>query len=215
MRVKYPRTPHLPWSESLSSDDKMIQCLKALLGRRVIVMEKMDGENCTMTPDVCHARSVDSNHHWTRDWVKAFHSTIKLDIPAGYRVCGENLFAQHSIVYTKLPSYFLGFSIWDDHNVSLSWDATAEWFKLLGIQHPAIIYDGIYDEDAIKRAYAAYLKEVGRDVEGYVVRLADEIPYDEFGFSVCKYVRRGHVNPDSTHWLYGGREIKQNGLVVL
>lgn len=212
MSIKYPRTPHVSWSESLGSDDKMIPTMAAFIGKRVIVKEKVDGENCTMTPDICHARSCDSTHHWTRDWVKAFHATIKRDIPDGHRICGENLFAQHSIRYEALPSYFLGFSIWDERNVSLAWDVTAEWFDLLGIQHPAVIYDGVYNEIAIKAAYAAYTKTVGRDVEGYVIRVADEIPYSDFGLKVCKFVRSGHVQPGDSHWLYGGREIKQNAL---
>src|SRR3546814_9804484 len=44
-------------------------------------------------------------------WVKQFRSGIAADIPEGWRVCGENLFAKHSIHYTALPTYFMGFSI--------------------------------------------------------------------------------------------------------
>lgn len=44
-RIKYPRTFHFPWSEGVQSDDKVISTLHHLEDRRVIVTQKMDGEN--------------------------------------------------------------------------------------------------------------------------------------------------------------------------
>jgi len=41
-----------------------------LIGREVVVTEKMDGENTTMYCDNIHARSIDGRHHPSRDWVK-------------------------------------------------------------------------------------------------------------------------------------------------
>lgn len=43
---KYPRTPHLPWSPGATSDDKYIQDLNSFKGRKIVITEKMDGENC-------------------------------------------------------------------------------------------------------------------------------------------------------------------------
>lgn len=212
--IKYPRTPHLPWSESLGSDDKMIQSLAAFIGKRVIVTEKMDGENATLRADKCHARSCDSRHHFTRDWLKSFWSRIARDIPEGYRICGENLWAKHSIRYDALRSYFMGFSVWDDTNTALSWDETQEWFSLLGVTSVSVIYDGVWDEAAIKLAFEKYKAEQSRDIEGYVVRISDRIPYNDFGSCVCKFVRKGHVNPDSNHWLYGNTQITSNTLEI-
>jgi hypothetical protein len=54
------------------------------------------------------------------------------DIPLGWRVCGENVFAKHSIYYDKLPSYFLVFSIWDENNFSLNWEEVEGLCELLG-----------------------------------------------------------------------------------
>lgn len=49
----------------------------------------------------------------SRDWIKALHGQIAHEIPEGWRLCGENLYARHSIAYDALPSYFTLFSIWD------------------------------------------------------------------------------------------------------
>lgn len=44
--IKYPSTPHLPFSQGLQRDDTRITTLDYLNGREVVVTEKMDGENC-------------------------------------------------------------------------------------------------------------------------------------------------------------------------
>lgn len=36
----------------------------------VVITEKMDGENTTLYRDGLHARSLDSRHHPSRNWVK-------------------------------------------------------------------------------------------------------------------------------------------------
>jgi hypothetical protein len=100
--IKYPRTPHLPWSPGASSDDVFLIDTQMFMGKSVVITEKMDGENTTLYPDHLHARSLDSRHHPSRTWVKQWHQTLAHDIPQGWRICGENLYAQHSVSYTQL-----------------------------------------------------------------------------------------------------------------
>jgi len=116
---KYPRTPHLPWSPGVSADDITQFSLLSFEGADVVVTEKMDGENTSLYRDHSHARSLDSIHHSSRDWLKQWHGTFAHNIPLGWRICGENLFARHSVRYDHLASYFYGFSIWDDTNQAL------------------------------------------------------------------------------------------------
>ena len=149
-RVKYPRTPHLPWSPGGTSDDSYLVDTKHFEGKEVIVTEKMDGENTTLYNDGMHARSIDSRHHPSRDWVKAFHSVFAREIPVGWRVCGENVYAKHSIEYDALPSYFLLFSVWNEKNESLSWDQTVEWASLLGVETVPELWRGIWDSTALR-----------------------------------------------------------------
>jgi hypothetical protein len=197
--VKYPRTHHLPWSEGMHDDDRMLPSIDVFARRRVIVTEKMDGENTTLYRHTLHARSVDGRSHPSRNWVKGFWSQVCGDIPEGWRVCGENLYAKHSIGYDNLPSYFMAFSIWDERNACLPWDETLEWLDLLGMTPVPVLYDGPFDAKVIQSLYGP--KDWGQR-EGYVVRVADGFSYGAFRDSVAKFVRRGHVQTNK-HWMHG------------
>lgn len=203
-RVKYPRTLHMPFSRGVSSDDKMLsydKLYELYSGKQVLITEKLDGECTTLYKDYSHARSLDSNHHPSRDWVKRFHSEIAHNIPEGWRVCGENVFAKHSISYDNLDSYFYGFSIWDENNNCLSTDETEEWFQLLGIVHaPILSYCILYGNwvDGIQDL-AEVVVENGR--EGIVMRNRESFHYNDFKHNVVKYVRENHVQT-SDHWAH-------------
>jgi hypothetical protein len=199
--VKYPRTHHLPWSENINNDDRVIPHLRVMESEEVVVTEKMDGENTTMYPDHIHARSIFSGSHPSRDWVKNFWSKICGDIPQGWRVCGENVFAKHSIHYGNLPSYFMGFSIWNEKNICLSWDETLEWFQLLGIVPVPVLYRGIFNETKIKQLWNPCKHSSS---EGYVVRLSKQLDYGTFRFAVGKFVRKDHIQTVK-HWMHGQR----------
>lgn len=207
--VKYPRTLHVPWSLGMNDDDRMHPNMLNFVGKRVIVTTKMDGENTTMYNDYIHARSIDGRSHPSRDWVKQFHASKISGNISGMRICGENVYAEHSIKYTNLSTYFYGFSLWNERNICLSWDDTLEWFELLGITPVPILYDGIYDESLIR---ALWSKDQWADVEGYVIRIADEIPYGRFKHDYAKFVRDGHVQT-AKHWFFGQPVIK-NGLKI-
>jgi len=189
--VKYPRTFHLPWSPGATSDDKVLANTNHFIGKKIVVTEKMDGENTTMYKDHIHARSLDSAGGIDRDWVKMFWSTFSHDIPDNYRICGENMWARHSIHYTNLKSYFYGFSIWDGETC-LDWDIMLMYFQYFDIVPVPVVYKGIWNEELIRSINID-------DKEGYVVRLADSFEYKDFGTSVAKYVRANHVQTDE-HW---------------
>lgn len=202
--VKYPRTQHLPWSPGIHDDDRIISDVSVFEGKEIIVTEKMDGENTTMYFDHIHARSVDSRGGEDRAWVKQFWSTISSDIPKGWRICGENMWAKHSISYESLDSYFYGFSIWNDQNICLSWDETLEYFNYFNIVPVKVLYEGIWN---IKSLHDLE-KNLNTDTqEGYVVRIKDSFCYGEFSKSIVKYVREDHVKT-TTHWRYGSQLIK-------
>jgi len=200
-KTKYPRTPHVPWSPGFTGDDIRLIDLGHFKGKQVVVTEKLDGENCTIGRNYSHARSLDPQPHPSRDWVKSLAGQIGHDIPDGWRLCGENLFAQHSIAYDELPSYFVLFSIWDNNNVCLSWDDTEEWAQLLGVHTVPVLYRGPWDEEKIQAVFDGKSKfSAGGPAEGYVVRNAGAFHYSQFNKNIAKYVRAGHVAPDSQHW---------------
>lgn len=217
MRVKYPRTPHLPWSVSKTHDDEDIHDLTNFYEQEVVVTEKMDGECTTIYPDgTCHARSTDSQHHPSRSMVKALASQIGHEIPVGWRVCGENMYAYHSVIYTDLPSYFLVYGIYNEHDHCLSWKDTVETCAMLGLSTVPVLYTGVWDEGLIRGLWTGkgrcptFESKITQpefpkdfepcDAEGYVVRLASEFPRASFSTCVAKYVRAAHVQTNS-HWM--------------
>lgn len=191
--TKYPKTHYLPWAKP-ATHDRRIADMSKFEGQRVIMTEKMDGENTTMYRSKIHARSLDSVNHPSRNWVKNYWSTLQFNIPHDIRICGENCYAKHSIHYTELDSYFYGFSAWRE-NMCLSWDETLAIFAELGIVPVNVLYDGIYDKDMIGQ----YRWNM-RKMEGYVLRIADEFPLSEFELSIGKHVRDGHIETDE-HWM--------------
>jgi len=195
--IKYPKTFHLPWSEGITNDDKVMS-QHPFGAKRVIITEKMDGENTTLYNDHIHARSLDSRHHPSRDWVKQFWSTIRHEIPEGMRICGENVYAQHSIGYNDLQSFFLGFSIWNG-NTCLDWDTTVEWFDLLGITPVPVLYDGPFSRRVAIQVWGQMDPECN---EGYVIRMASSFQLEDFQQNVGKFVRPAHVQTDE-HWMNG------------
>jgi RNA ligase len=199
-RVKYPRTHHLPWSQGKTEDDRVMEDLSGFENQRVIVTRKMDGENTSIYGDGLHARSINGRNHASRDWVKNFWSRIAGDIPQDWRICGENLYAKHSIAYADLPSYFMGFSIWNERNECLDWDSTLEWFDLLGIAPVPVLYDGMWDAKLIQGLYDS--KRDYHTHEGYVVRTAAGFGYGDFRRCVAKFVRADHV-ATTAHWMHG------------
>ena len=204
MRRHYPRTPHLPWSPGAAADDVRAGDLAGLVGREVVVTEKLDGENTTLYRDGLHARSLDSGHHPSRTWVKGLQGRIGPAVPPGWRVCGENLFARHSLGYTDLESYFFGFSVWDAEDGCLDWDSTVRFLHRVGVPTPRVLWRGRFDE----RALRALVLDPARQ-EGYVVRTVAGFPGADFGLRAAKWVRRGHVQTDR-HWMHS--TVVANGL---
>ncbi len=206
---KYPRTHHLPYSLTVSEDDVKNLTDKHFYGKEVVVTEKLDGENTTMYWNHIHARSIDSKKHPSRNWINAFWNGIRYDIPKTFRICGENLFAKHSIFYNQLKTYFYVFGIYDGETC-LSWDDTKEWCGILNLEYVPVLYEGIYDAELIKQCYSGRSK-LGGEQEGFVVRIKDSFTYEEFKTHCNKFVRKNHVTTDD-HWMY--QKIVMNELKI-
>jgi hypothetical protein len=207
--IKYPRTFHLPFSQGRTDDDRALKGCSNFEGKEVVVTLKMDGENTTGYADgYIHARSLDSNNHPSRNWVKNFLPAKLYELPKDWRMCGENLYAKHSIHYTGLGTYFYLFSIWDERNNCLSWDDTVEWSKLLDLTTVPVIFSGKFDETKI-RALGEWVEHNKETVEGFVIRVADKFSYSQFSKSVAKFVRKNHVQTNK-HWIK--QSISVNGL---
>ena len=158
----------------------------------------MDGENTNMYQDRIHARSIDSNDHPSRHWVKGTWGQIKDEIPDGWRICGENLYAKHSIFYDDLDTYFMVFSIWDENNYRLPWNEIIDVCKMLNLKHVPIIDIIEYDEEYLKNL--ANSLDIGKK-EGYVIQNIESFHYTDFKDNVAKWVRPKHVTT-TEHWMF-------------
>ncbi len=197
-RFKYPRTYHIPHSPGATNDDKKLTDYSIFEKKEIVISVKMDGENTSGYSDgYIHARSLDGRNHESRNWLKNFLPAKLYDLPEGWRICGENLYAKHSIHYTNLKSYFYLFSIWNNRNECLSWGETETWANLLEIDNVPILYKGLFNLEKV----IEIIKNLDtNNNEGFVIRLADKFPYSKFKESVAKYVRENHIQ-SSEHWI--------------
>lgn len=202
---KYPRTLHLPQSLSVTSDDKVHKSIEQFKGMEVVITEKMDGENTTIYCDGTHARSIDGRYHPSRAWMKQFAATISPHLDSRERICGEYLYARHSITYENLETYFYGFGWFIDGDLQ-SWDDMLQRFEEFKIKHVPVLYHGHYYDGLIEETIS---KLDLTKQEGFVLRYASYIKEDQFSSMVGKFVRNGHVQTDK-HWMY--TEIVKNGI---
>lgn len=71
---KYPKTYYLPWSKlEIYGNDRVLENDENFKNRPILVSEKRDGENTSLYSDgFVHARSIDSDNHPSRTWIKNF-----------------------------------------------------------------------------------------------------------------------------------------------
>lgn len=214
MRYKYPRTFHFPFSPGADKSDKILESLDAFEKpelQNVVTTIKMDGENTTLYHDYWHARSMTQNQHLSRNWLAAFHATIQHLIPPEIRICGENLYATHSIHYKNLPSYFQVFGIWEGDKC-WSWEDTEQFCQDMKLDTVPVLSKGRWQgQTATYHWFESLLKTnfMEDDVEGIVVRLDKEIKLDEWPTQCAKMVRANHIQTDQ-HWM--SKPVQKNGL---
>jgi len=205
MPSKYPRTPHLPWSPGATADDTRAADVSIFEGREVVVTEKMDGECTTIYQNgKCHARSVDSGPHPSRERVKALAAEVGHRLTEDRCIVGENVYAKHSIGYSELPAHFLVFGVHllhEEQAVTVaSWRHVEAWCRDLGLAHVPVLYRGPWDEAKVRACWTGRSR-CGGEQEGYVVRFAGSFTVELFPRFVMKYVRDKHVQTDE-HWMH-------------
>ncbi len=209
--VKYPRTRHMVISPGFTPDDLCAteEIYKQWIGKEVIATSKLDGEATTFGnadgKAFIHARSVDGYNSGpaahTRDWMRKYAGQISHELPDNWRFCGENCYAVHSVKYTKLPTYFFLYNIWNEKNECLSWQETTEWANLLGVKTVPVLYQGLWDQQKLENLWPYPAVYGEQEPEGYVIRLAEKFSYANFQNSLVKWVRENHVAGE--HWSRG------------
>lgn len=217
MKEKYNRIFHLPWSSG-TNDDKIAKSVDSLLNVPIVIQCKFDGSNVCMMREACFSRSHSGPPtHPSFNQFKILHATIKWSIPEDIQIFGEWLFAQHSIYYDKLPSFFLGFGIRNiNTKIWYSTDDTLAMFESLNLKSAPIDFKGIVKAEQDLKDLAQGIMEsagvYGPEREGLVIRLASAFDNKDFSISVMKQVRPNHVKTDA-HWAH--QAVRPNKLAKL
>lgn len=125
---KFPRTQHLYNLGAASREDLIMTRPQDLLNHGpVFVEEKIDGANLGLSIDVntFTVRAQNRSHYVNRDyhaqftkldsWISTHTADLfaVLDPPGRYILFGEWMAIRHSIHYTRLPSLFVAFDMFD------------------------------------------------------------------------------------------------------
>lgn len=211
---KYPRTLHLPYSQSVTSDDRISDSANSLLGIDIVITEKLDGENCGMTDDGVYARShaAFTTSPWSREVRQLHKLSVEDELGDGVYLFGENMEGIHSIEYTNLTSYFYIFGI-RDNNIWIPWNKVEEYSYLLDIPTVPVLFKGVVNTEKelkdLVNGLVSKPSQLGGQIEGIVVRNASLFHNDDFADNVMKWVRKDHVQT-TTHWTRDWKKAKIN-----
>lgn len=210
---KYPRTYHFEFSPGVTNDDRIAESVSNLIGKEIVITEKLDGSNTAMTNGGVYGRShaeFTKNPWDVKSW--EIYNTIKKDIHDGLFLFGEGMYGIHSITYSNLKSYFYLFGV-RDNNIWVSWDKVEEYSYLLDIPTVPVLFKGILNtEDELKNMILSLSNEpssLGGIREGVVARNSSLFHNDDFESNVIKFVRKDHVQT-STHWTRNWKKSKLN-----
>ncbi len=123
---KYPRTPHLAGSRLQPGDADLLRVPTAsLVGRRIVVEEKLDGANAAISFTAGGRLRLQSRGHFLnggprerqfqlfKAWAAAHQASLFAVLGSRYVLYGEWLYAKHTMFYDALPHYFLAFDVLD------------------------------------------------------------------------------------------------------
>jgi len=201
---KYNRTYHLPWSPGSTNDDRISSGVDSLLGKEIVITEKLDGENCGMTNDGVYARShaTFTTSQWSREVRQLHDIKVRGQLEDAVFIFGENMEGIHSIEYSDLKSYFYIFGV-RDNNIWIHWEGVEEYSYLLDIPTVPVLFKGVVNTEKELKDLVNDLvskpSQLGVQIEGIVVRNSSLFHNDDFADNVMKWVRKDHVQT-TTHW---------------
>lgn len=124
---KFPRTPHLSWlADGAPRDDKVMSAVERsqFLANPIVVEEKVDGANIGLSLGGGGDVRVQSRGGYLGPgshpqfqplwgWIAERAHRLKDALRGGLILFGEWCFAVHSVRYSELPDWFLGFDVYD------------------------------------------------------------------------------------------------------
>lgn len=214
--VTFPRTPHVAWqADRPIRDDKLLSEAEVtrLLSGRVVVEEKIDGDNLSFAVvgdhlDVQHRGttvrlSEDRRFPFLSSWMERHQAALVRGLEDRRVLFGEWCAAEHSVHYKCLPDWFLAFDIFDIGAAAFwSADRRDAWCGDHGIAVAPRLAAGSFDLGQLSGFLGQSLLGPGPG-EGIIVRR--EI--DGFLEARAKLVRRDHVQAGDEHWRRRSRRL--------
>lgn len=211
--TKYPRTYHFDFSPGTTSDDRIAKDFTNIIGKNIVITEKLDGENNSFTSEGVYARSHTdfTISPWSAK-VRQLHSTLKGTISEDLYIFGEAMSAIHSIEYQNLTSNFYMFGARYQGNWSC-WEEVEDYAFLLDLPTVPVLFQGTIDSyKELKQLIEILVNQpssLGGIREGVVARVARNFTDAEFAECVFKWVRKDHVTT-TAHWTKNWKWAKIN-----
>jgi ATP-dependent RNA circularization protein (DNA/RNA ligase family) len=209
---RFPHTPHLSWfKEGQPRDAKVLSQAKAgsLLAGELVVEEKVDGANLgfSTTEDmVLRIQSrggyLDRNYAHPQfgplwPWLAAREAQLVDALWPSLILFGEWCYAVHTVVYDRLPDWYLGFDIYD-RAVGKFWDTARRDELLTKLQLHGVprLGKNRFSLEQLTHFLSKTSFVGGSAIEGLVVRQESD------GFTRCraKLVRAEFFQAIDEHW---------------
>lgn len=180
---KYPRTPHLSGSRLQPGDEDLSQIdFSELLGRHLVIEEKIDGANAAVSFDDDGNLLLQSRGHYLtggpreihydmmKQWACAHRTRFWEVLGSRYIMYGEWMYAKHSIYYDALPSYFMEFDIFDrTRGIFLDTPSRRALTDQMPISSVPVLAEGTFRTTS---EILAYLGKSNYIRDGHIERLA-------------------------------------------
>lgn len=208
---RFPHTPHLAWlGEGRPRGDKVLAASEAhaLLERRLVVEEKVDGANLGFSVDergVLRAQNrgaylpLDELHGQWKPlgrWLTPRAEDLATALFPDLMLFGEWCYAVHSLRYSRLPDWFLVFDVFDGSRREFWSVARRDALAAeLGLAVVPRLGDGHFDLPRLEAMLGASRISDG-PAEGLYVRHEE----GEHLVTRAKLVRREFVQAIDEHW---------------
>eukprot|EP00286_Rhodomonas_abbreviata_P021541 CAMPEP_0181295212 /NCGR_PEP_ID=MMETSP1101-20121128/4022_1 /TAXON_ID=46948 /ORGANISM="Rhodomonas abbreviata, Strain Caron Lab Isolate" /LENGTH=926 /DNA_ID=CAMNT_0023399939 /DNA_START=126 /DNA_END=2906 /DNA_ORIENTATION=+ len=218
LMFKFPRTHHIfdAGGSGVTRDDLVmdVKDAKSYLQKRIFVEEKIDGANLGIWLDTdytirCQNRSHIVTHEsatqWKglNTWMDEHAATLcQLLEPRKHILFGEWMYAKHSLVYDRLPAFFVAFDLYDVKRKKFY--SRTRLYNLLAdtdIHVVPLLHAGpvaSLDEFRARLDTPSMFKTDGSPVEGVYIREDDAA--GEWLVRRCKLVRSDFVQGIKEHW---------------
>jgi ATP-dependent RNA circularization protein (DNA/RNA ligase family) len=209
---RFPHTPHLAWlGEGSPRDDKVLapEEIERFLSMPILVEEKLDGANLGVSigPDG-GVRFQNRGSYLSLPFVGQFeklrlwqilHENAIFDnLDESVILFGEWCAARHSLGYTSLPDYFLGFDVYDKHK-NMFWSASRRDALLSAIGLSAVprVSQGKFNLEELKKIVSGK-SSVYRNgnMEGVILRKEN----NDWLVQRTKLVRPDFTQTIQEHW---------------